>query len=120
MGVALVQMKVHMNKTENIANALKLIRKAVKEAPECPKLVALPECFNTPYGTSYFREYAEEIPNGETCTQLSSIAKELKIFLVGGTIPEKESTSDKIFNTCTVWSPDGVLVGKHRKVHLII
>ena len=34
--------------------------------------------------------------------------------LVGGSIPE---TSDgKLYNTCCIYSPDGSLLGKHRKV----
>ena len=34
--------------------------------------------------------------------------------MVGGTIPEREG--DKLYNTCTVWGPDGGLIAKHRKV----
>jgi predicted amidohydrolase len=36
------------------------------------------------------------------------------VTLVGGSIPE---TSDgKLYNTCCIYSPDGSLLGKHRKV----
>lgn len=80
------------------------------------KVVALPECFNSPYGTKYFGEYAEVIPTGETCQSLSNIAKELSIYLVGGTIPERDPSDDKLYNTCTVWGPDGSLITKFRKV----
>jgi omega-amidase len=42
------------------------------------------------------------------------IAKEHGVTLVGGSIPE---TSDgKLYNTCCIYSPDGSLLGKHRKV----
>jgi omega-amidase len=43
-------------------------------------------------------------------------AKENNIWLIGGSIPEREG--NKLYNTCTIYSPDGKLVKKHRKVHL--
>lgn len=107
-------MKIGLNKSENLAHAISCIRRTVAE--DRPKLVALPECFNSPYGTKHFNEYAEPIPNGQTSTTLSAIAKELKIYLVGGTIPERDATDDKLYNTCTVWSPTGDLIAKYRKV----
>ena len=41
------------------------------------------ECFNSPYGTSYFPEYAESIP-GESTNTLAALAKETKTYLIGG------------------------------------
>lgn len=81
-------------------------------------MVALPECFNSPYGTQHFPAYAEEIPSGETSRSLAAIAKELGIYLIGGTIPEKCRTDSKLYNTCTVWSPEGSLLATYRKIHL--
>lgn len=107
-------MKIGMNKTENVTHAINTIRKTV--ANDKPKLVALPECFNSPYGTKYFNEYAEQIPNGYTSDALSNIAKELQIYLIGGTIPERDNNDNKLYNTCTVWSPTGDLIAKYRKV----
>lgn len=112
--ISLIQMKIGLNKSENLAHAINSIRKTVEK--DRPKLVALPECFNAPYGTKYFSEYAESIPNGQTCVSLSDIAKELKIYLIGGTIPERDSNDNKLYNTCTVWSPTGDLIAKYRKV----
>lgn len=43
----------------------------------------LQECFNSPYGTSYFPEYAETIPGPSTQT-LSQAAKDNNVFLIGG------------------------------------
>ncbi|KAJ8944931.1 hypothetical protein NQ318_013079 [Aromia moschata] len=110
---ALVQMKVGKDRGQNLANAARLIADAKKGGA---KLVALPECFNSPYGTKFFNEYAETIPDGPTCEMLSNAAKEHSIYLVGGTFPEIEN--DKLYNTCTVWSPDGELLAKYRKMHL--
>ncbi|XP_058812739.1 omega-amidase NIT2-like [Topomyia yanbarensis] len=114
--IALLQLKVGANKAENVKNALLKIRSAAQE--HGARIVALPECFNSPYGTQHFAQYAEEIPAGETSQSLSAVAKQLGIYLIGGTIPEKIGTENKIYNTCTVWSPEGSLMATYRKIHL--
>ena len=45
---------------------------------------------------------------------LSHIAKDLKIHLVGGSIPE--SCDGKLYNTAAIFGPDGTMVAKFRKV----
>lgn len=112
--IALIQMKIGSSKVENLAHANQCIQRVVKD--HRPQIVALPECFNSPYGTKFFNEFAENIPNGETCQELSKIAKEQQIYLIGGTIPERDSVDNKLYNTCTVWSPSGDLIGTYRKV----
>lgn len=107
-------MHVGNNKQENIEHACELIRKTV--ANDKPRIVGLPECFNSPYGTQYFAQYAENVPDGETSMALSSIAKELNIYLIGGSIPERDNSNNNLYNTCTVWSPNGELLAKYRKV----
>lgn len=100
-----------------MAHAIEQIRVAVKKYN--PKLVALPECFNSPYGEEHFNNYAEYIPNGYTSSALSSVAKELNIYLLGGTIIERdENVASLLYNTATVYGPDGKLIVKHRKVVL--
>lgn len=64
--------------------------------------------------TAYFKKNAEEIPNGQTSIALSDAAKRNNIYVIGGTIPERED--DKLYNTCTIWAPDGKMIGKYRKV----
>lgn len=115
MRLALLQLKGSSDKAANVANALSKIESAVKEHK--PRLITLPECFNCPYGTKYFREYAESIPDGYTSQQLSKAAADHQVYIVGGTIPEL-GENDRIFNTCTVWGPNGDLLAKHRKMHL--
>lgn len=91
-----------------------LIRRAVQKYK--PRLVALPECFNAPYINEY--PNAELVPTGPTCMKMSNISKEMKIYLVAG-IMERDPQNPKIvYNTATVWGPDGNLITKHRKVHL--
>ncbi|KAJ0175305.1 hypothetical protein K1T71_009446 [Dendrolimus kikuchii] len=111
--IALVQLAVGPDKAKNIAEAVKQIHKAKKKGAQ---LVALPECFNSPYGTKYFNEYAEEVPSGETSKALSKAAAEAGICVVGGTMPER--SGNKLYNTCTVWDGSGKLLARHRKMHL--
>ncbi len=47
---------------------------------------------------------------------LITSAVEHKVWLIGGSIPEREN--GKIYNTSVVVSPAGDIVAKHRKVHL--
>jgi len=111
--LALVQLAVGKNKTENISRAAAKISEAVDKGA---KIVSLPECFNSPYGTKYFGEYSEPVPDGPSCQLLKETARKHKIYLIGGSIPEK--ADGKLFNTCTVWCPDGNLLAIHRKIHL--
>lgn len=107
------------NKDKNVQHAIDEIRKAV--AKYHPRVVALPECFNAPYGEEFFDKYAEAVPNGPTCAALSAIAKELNIYLLGGSIIERNPDNPKILhNTATAWSPDGKMIAKHRKVNSIV
>ncbi|NWZ32907.1 NIT2 amidase, partial [Asarcornis scutulata] len=111
--LALIQLHVSAVKSDNIQRACGLVREASAKGA---KVVALPECFNSPYGTQYFKEYAEKIP-GESTQKLSEVAKECSIYLVGGrSIPEEDG--GKLYNTCTVFGPDGAMLAKHRKIHL--
>ncbi|CAG9807714.1 unnamed protein product [Chironomus riparius] len=110
--VGCIQITVSANKAENVARAVEKIREAKKRGAE---LVVLPECFNSFISNDYYGKYAEPIP-GETTNILSKLAKELEIFIIGGTIPENDG--DKLFNTATVWGKSGELMGKFRKMHL--
>lgn len=110
--LALVQLFVTANKQQNLKRAAELVKEASSKGAQ---IVILPECFNSPYGTQYFADYAEEI-NGETTTALSQMAKESNVYLIGGSFPEKEQ--NKYFNTCTIWNRKGSLLATHRKIHL--
>eukprot|EP00941_MAST-03F_sp_MAST-3F-sp1_P004092 g4092.t1 len=117
------------DKALNLATARKAVDKAVKDGAE---FVALPECFNSPYDTTQFRNYAEPIPSSAdpsqikklddnshpTTKMLSDAARENNVWLLGGSYPEVDSDNGNVYNTSVVFGPDGQLVTKHRKVHL--
>jgi len=118
--LALCQIKVGSDKVLNIRNAAKAIDTTIPA-----KLVILPECWNSPYSTASFPTYAEhipaigDIPDPEISPSISMIcqkAKDLDIWIVGGSIPEREG--DKLYNTSVIVNANGEIIGKHRKIHL--
>ncbi|CAK9303481.1 unnamed protein product [Gordionus sp. m RMFG-2023] len=110
--IALIQLSVCEEKTTNLNRVKDFVQEAVNKGAQ---LIALPECFNSPYGNKYFRKYAESIP-GETSELMSKLAKHHKIHLVAGSIPEKYEND--YYNTCLVFDTDGKLLTKFRKIHL--
>ena len=110
--IGIVQMQTSENKEMNINKAKEGIEEVVKKGAE---IVILPEIFNSPYDTKKFREYSEE-KNGKTWSFLSSIAKKNKIYLIGGSIPEKEN--DKVYNSSFIFDSEGNQISRHRKMHL--
>jgi len=111
--LALVQMAVGANKAENLQRASTKIAEAAQNGAQ---VVSIPECFNSPYGTKYFGEYSESVPDGPSCQVLQQAARDNKIYLIGGSIPE--NSDGKLFNTSTVWCPEGNLLAIFRKIHL--
>ncbi|XP_046478467.1 omega-amidase NIT2-like isoform X2 [Neodiprion pinetum] len=111
--LALVQLAVTDDKAINISRAISFVEQAKQRGAD---VVALPECFNSPYGTVHFRNFAENIPAGETSLALSAAAKTNEICVIGGSIPERDG--EQLFNTCTVWDSNGTFIGKYRKMHL--
>lgn len=110
---AACQLLVSDDKNANIENAKKVIDEAASNGAN---VIALPECFDCPYSNSCFPTYAEEVPDGPASRMLSEAAARNKIYLIGGSIPEREGS--KLYNTCQVFGPDGKLLAKHRKIHL--
>ncbi|KAF2268291.1 carbon-nitrogen hydrolase [Lojkania enalia] len=120
--LALIQLACTADKAHNLSHARSKVLEATKAGA---KIVVLPECFNSPYGTKFFPQYAETLlPSPPTEKQsptfhaLSQLAKEAGVYLVGGSIPEREDSSDKLFNTSLTFGPRGELLATHRKVHL--
>ena len=110
--IGIVQMQTCENKDTNITIAEKGIKECVKKGAE---IVILPEIFNSPYDTKKFRSYSEP-KGGKTYTFLSNIAKENKIILIGGSIPEIEKNN--VYNTSFIFDFEGNQIGRHRKMHL--
>ncbi|CAM1500977.1 Fc.00g101390.m01.CDS01 [Cosmosporella sp. VM-42] len=120
--LACIQLACGADKDANLKHAGEFVAKAASSGS---RIVVLPECFNSPYGTKYFPEYAETLlPSPPTRDQapsyhaLSAMAADNKVYLVGGSIPEFNPSTKKYHNTSLIFAPDGKLLASHRKVHL--
>ena len=112
--IAAVQMNSQDDKDKNLATAERLIDEAARQGAN---MVGLPEMFNILGVSNYYDNGAEEIP-GRTSEMLARKAKEHGMYVHGGSIPELVAEENKVGNTTLVYSPDGELVAKYRKIHL--
>ena len=71
--------------------------------------------FCCPYSNACFRSYGESA-GGEAWQMLSDTARELGIWLVGGSLPELDD--GRVYNTAFVFDRSGRQVARHRKAHL--
>ena len=111
---AAIQMSSTPQKAENTATAERLIRGAVAAGAD---LVALPELWSCHGLEAAYRPNAEPIP-GPTMDFLSGLARELKVYVLGGSIIEGEPGSERLYNTSTFFDPSGDLTAVYRKIHL--
>jgi len=88
-----------------------------KTAARGADLVILPEMFICPYDLELFPEYAEPVPDGRTCWRLRDWARTFRLHLLGGSIPEIDDEG-RLYNTATLWDPQGNILAVYRKIHL--
>jgi predicted amidohydrolase len=112
--VAAIQMSSTPDKEENLRTAERLIRAAVAAGAE---LIALPELWSCHGLEKVYRDNAEPVP-GPTTGFLGTLARELGVYVLGGSILEGEPGSDRLHNTSTFFGPDGELAAVYRKIHL--
>ena len=111
--IAAIQMSTVADKMENVRTVKTYLEKIKDENPD---FVILPEMFCCPYQTENFPIYAEK-EGGPVWQQLSGYAKQYGIYLIGGSMPEKDAEGN-VYNTSYVFDREGKQIGKHRKVHL--
>src|SRR5918997_3617787 len=111
---AAIQMSSTPDKEENRERAEALIRDAVSAGAE---LVALPELWSCHGLEKVYRENAEPIP-GPTTDFLGDLARELGVYLLGGSILEGGRDSERLSNTSTFFDPSGSMTAVYRKIHL--
>jgi predicted amidohydrolase len=111
---AAIQMLASDDKTANLAEAARWIRQS---AAAGAKLVALPEVFIWRGDKRSERAAAEPI-SGPASTAMAVLARELGIYLLGGSILEEIPGSAKAFNTSLLFDPSGKLIATYRKIHL--
>jgi len=111
---AAIQMLASDDKTANLQEAERWVRQAASEGA---RVVALPEVFIWRGNKQLERAAAEPIP-GPTTAGLAALARELGIYLLGGSILEEIPASQKAYNTSLLFGPKGDVLASYRKIHL--
>ena len=116
MKVAAVQMVSTDILSENLAQARALLEQAAQEGAE---LAVLPEYFCL-IGQHDADKLAiqETFGVGPIQTFLADTARQLGLWVVGGTLPLSAATPDRVFNSTLVYSPQGDCVARYDKIHL--
>jgi len=99
-------------KEERIYQVEELINKAADA-----DLILLPEVWNI--GWRCFDKYYEESETieGETISRIGKKAREINAYILAGTIIER--SGDDLYNTAVFLNPQGEIIAKYRKMHLV-
>ena len=112
MKISLIQIKIAETPEENLKK-IKSILIQVKE--KGTDMAVLPEMCACPYENRAFVQYAMK-QESYFLKELAQIAKQLEIYLVAGSVPEREGSN--IYNTSFVFDFKGRIIARHRKAHL--
>ena len=110
---AAIQMDTTSNQERNLSVAADFIGEAAKKGA---KLIALPETMA--YLGRDYAAFSEAVPGGKTETYLSRLAKKYGVYIVGGSLYERnENDLVRPYNTTFLLGPDGAFLGKYSKLH---
>lgn len=119
--IALVQMSCSGTAEENTRKALAYIKQSAEHGAN---IVCLPELFQHPYFPIIPKDERAfdlaEPANGDTAKRLAQAAKENGVYVLGGSIYEREGAgaSAKYYNTALVFDDEGQLINNYRKCHI--
>jgi deaminated glutathione amidase len=117
MKVSLIQMSSISDKAANIAQAKRLIERAVAE--ERPDWVMLPEVFDWRGGTSAQKPaIAEPATGGPAYETLRALARDNRIWMHGGSFFERVPGESRAYNTTVVFDREGREVARYCKIHM--
>jgi nitrilase len=116
MKIALIQMNAGLDKYDNIAKAVMLVKRAIIKKAE---FILLPEMFVL--GGKLTKESllnaAEKIP-GPITKIFMDLARQNKVYILLGSIPEKINQTSKVYNASILLDDCGHVLGVYRKKHL--
>ncbi len=116
MRVAAIQMNSGSDVDANLEQSLDLLRAAAKDG--CGAAV-LPENFALmPKRGRDKNQHAEDDDHGPIQDFLSETARELKLWIVGGSIPLKSPDAERVYGASPVYDDTGRRVAVYRKIHL--
>ncbi len=112
MRIGIIQLDVKKDKHQNLKNAIQLIRKCAKDVPD---VIVLPEMFNSLY-TAADMERNAEVFDDFSINSIRSLAKELKVNIIAGSVPLKEDGS--IYNASFIINRNGEIIDFYKKRHI--
>ncbi len=112
--VAIAQTASGPDKSDNITRATAL---AARAADTGATIVALPETFDFRGAPSHLTEIAEPLP-GSALQPLMALAGARAIWIVAGSVHERNPAGGRPFNTCALIDPLGRIAATYRKIHL--
>ncbi|MEO6410211.1 MAG: carbon-nitrogen hydrolase family protein [Burkholderiaceae bacterium] len=116
MKVAALQMASGPDMARNLETAWRLAREAARGGAQ---LVALPEYFcHLGEGERAKLDIAEAPGDGPIQHMLASVARELGLWVIGGTLPIRCDDPGRVRNANCVYAPDGSLAARYDKIHL--
>jgi deaminated glutathione amidase len=116
MKVAAIQMVSGISMDANLSEALRLLRQAAQCGAE---LAVLPEYFCFMGHKDEDKLLLAETPGlGTVQDFLSDAARDLKMWVVGGTLPMATDDPAHASNASLVYSPKGKCVSRYDKIHL--
>ncbi len=109
---------VQLNSTDEYERNLEVAERLVRTAAAAgAELVVLPEKW-TILGPPEAVQSAAEPLDGPALTAAAAWARELGIFLVAGSVPERMPGWEKLANTSVMLGPDGETRAIYRKIHM--
>ena len=115
MRIAAAQMTSGADKAQNLEVATRLITKAAEAGAH---LVGLPENFAWMGPEPERAANAETSLEGGTLARLAELARSLKISVLAGSVLEAGAPGGRLYNTSTLFGPEGQRLGLYRKIHL--
>ena len=118
MRVGVVQMNSQDDLAANLRRATALVDEAAKAGAE---VISLPENFAFFGDDAQKRAHAEVVggrAHGPIVSALAEVAKEHRVHIVAGGMPERSDDAERPFNTSVLVDPSGAVVATYRKVHL--
>ena len=101
---------------DNLDRARRLIEQAAKAGA---KLLALPEYFCLMGHSDRDKLAIAEAPgDGPIQAMLSEAARSHGVWIIGGTLPLRTASPDRVLNASCVYGPDGRQVARYDKIHL--
>ncbi len=114
MWTAVIQMQSTGDVEANCERAHRLIATA---AGRGARLVALPEYFLCLGPPAAIVAQAQAL-DGPLLQAFQQQARQLHIYLLLGSIPERTPEPGKVYNTSVLLGPEGEILGRYRKLHL--